>query len=261
MDGVSARAKRRWLLRWWGVQTFALYLAVPLGVWLAAGEPFSAAEYADVVTDGAYHLWILGIAAVLVALQWVYLRPVRAPETSAKPVRLVWSMLLGGLTFSALLLGLLFGAGGVAYDILRVRPHVLESDAAGWTILALLVFNWALATPLLLAFSDRSPTREDHLRRVATWLFAGTVVEVLAAVPLDVLARRHEDCWCARGTLWTITVGVTFGTILFGPVVFLVLLARRRRRWPGGRCLGCGADVGEDLEVPRCPSCGAGWAE
>jgi lipopolysaccharide biosynthesis regulator YciM len=47
---------------------------------------------------------------------------------------------------------------------------------------------------------------------------------------------------------------------MLGPAVFLVLLGRRRQRWPGGRCAACGADVGEALYVPRCPSCRAGWA-
>jgi hypothetical protein len=260
VDGVSARAKRRWLWRWWIGQAVALYLGVALARFLAGDSSYDVEDYGEVLTEGAYMLWVFGIAGLFAALQWVYLRPVRPPATSGKPVRLVWSMFIGGFAVSAMLLALLFAAGGVAHDILGIRPHTLESDAAGWVLLGLLVLNWGLATPLLLAFADRSPTREDHLARVATWLFAGTVIEVLAAIPLDVLARRHEDCWCARGTVWTITVGVTIGTILFGPVVFLVLLARRRRRWPCGRCLGCGADVGEDLHVPRCPACGAGWA-
>jgi hypothetical protein len=261
VDGVSARAKRRWLLRWWAVQAVALYLGVAMAPFLAGDSSYDFEDYGEVLTEGAYLLWMSGVAAFFATLQWVYLRPVRPPATSGKPVRLVWSMLIGALAVSAMILALLFTAGGVAQDVLRVAPNPLLADGvAGWLLLGLLVLNWGLATPLLLAFSDRSPTREDHLTRVATWLFAGTVIEVLAAIPLDVLARRHEDCWCARGTVWTITVGVTFGTILFGPVVFLVLLARRRRRWPGGRCTACGAEVGEDLRIARCPACGAGWA-
>jgi hypothetical protein len=261
MDGVSARAKRRWLVRWWATQSVVLYLAVPLAPFLAGESHYDLGDWSKTLVDGGYALSMLVLCGAFAALQWGYLRPVRPPSAATRPVRLVWSMLIGALCASAMLMAVLFATGGVAHDLFGMRPGPFESDAAGWTVLGLFLLNWGLATPLLLAFTDRSPTRDDHLARVATWLFAGTVIEVLAAIPLDLLARRNEDCWCSRGTLWTIAVAVTVGTILFGPVVFLVLLVRRRRRWPSGRCLGCGADVGEELDVRRCPACGAGWAE
>ena len=259
MDGVSARAKRRWLVRWWIAQGVAMWVGVLL-IPLLAGE--DDANIGRMASEPAYSAWMAGIAAFVAALQWVYLRPVRPPVAGAKPVRLVWSMVVGGLAVSLMLGAVLFAGVGVANDILGVRPRVLHDDAAGgWILLGLLVFNWAVATPLLLAFARHAPSREDHLRRVAAVLFTGTVVEVLSALPLDLLARRHEDCWCGRGTLVAVVLGLVVGTILLGPLVFLVLLARRHRRWPSGKCAACDADVGEDLRVARCPACGAGWAD
>lgn len=264
MDGVSARAKRRWLVRWWIVQGVALWLLVPLLPFLAGeknadvGRMLAEPDYSGWME---YTAWMGGIAAFVAALQWAYLRPVRSPVAGAKPVRLVWSMLVGGLAVSMLLCALLFVGIGVVNDILQVRPKVCDDDSSGWVLLGLLVFNWAAATPLLLAFARRAPSHEDHLRRVASVLFTGTVVEVLSALPLDVLARRREDCWCGRGTLVAVVLGLVAGTILLGPLVFLVLLARRRRRWPMGKCAACGADVGDELRIARCPACGAGWAD
>lgn len=259
MDGVSARAKRRWLVRWWIAQAAALWIGVLLIPLLAGAEDV---KYGKIASEPGYSAWIAGIAIVFAALQWLYLRPVRAPQPGNRPVRLVWSMVVGAFAFSVLLIALLLAAAGVLDNLVGVQPRVLDDDpGAGWALLGLLVLNWVLATPLLLGFASRAQSAEDHLRRVATVLFAGTVVEILAIVPLDVLARRKEDCWCFRGTLLAIVVALVAGLVLVGPVVFLVLLARRRRRWPSGKCAACGADVGDDLRIARCPACGSGWAE
>jgi hypothetical protein len=258
VDGVSARAKRRWLVRWWIAQGVVLYAGTPLIPLLAGDEDMHPWE---AFADTTYAMWMAGFAAFFAALQWVYLRPVRPPVAGAKPVRLVWSMLVGGLAVSLLLGAVLFVIFGVSYDILKVRLRVLEGVSVGWVLLGLLLLNWFSAAPLLLAFAQRSSSHEDHLRRVAAVLFTGTVVEVLSAMPLDMIARRYETCWCGRGTLIAVVLGLFVGTILLGPLVFLLLLARRRRRWPMGRCAACGADVGEGLRIARCPACGIGWAE
>lgn len=261
MDGISARAKRSWLFRWWIAQGVALWLAAPLIPYVTGAKPTEEGWYGRALASPLYASWIAGFAAAFALLQWLYLRPVRAPEPAKKPVSLVWSMVLGGFVVSVLLVAAVLAALGFVHDVLGVRPYVIEDEEAGWTLLGLLALNWFLATPLLLAFASRSHTAEEHLRRVATVLFAGTVVELLAVLPLDMLARRRDDCWCFRGTVLAICVALVAGLVLVGPVVFLVLLARRRRRWPGGKCGACDADVGEDLRVPRCPACGAGWAE
>ena len=261
MDGVSGRAKRRWLLRWSIAQCVALWLAAPLIPYVAGAEPTEEGWYGRALGSPLYASWIAGFAAAFALLQWLYLRPVRAPEPAKKPVSLVWSMVLGGFVVSVLLLGVALAVLGYVHDVLGVRPYVIEDEEALWMLLWLLGLNWLLATPLLLHFARRSQSDDDHLRRVATVLFAGTLVELLAVLPLDLLARRKDDCWCFRGTLLAICVALVAGLILVGPVVFLVLLARRRRRWPGGKCGACGADVGEDLRIARCPACGSGWAE
>jgi hypothetical protein len=261
VDGVSARAKRRWLVRWWIAQGVVLWLGVPAVPALAGAGHGDTSRSFEALGDPEYSLWMAGFALVFAFVQWLYLRPVRAPQAGRRPVRLVWSMVIGGLALSALLAALLLAAAGVADDLVRIRPKVFDDESAWWALLGITLLNWVLATPLLLAFASRSHSAEDHLRRVATVLFAGTVIEILAVTPLDVLARRHEDCWCGRGTLLAISLALTVGLVLVGPVVFLVLLARRRRRWPGGKCAACGADIGEDLRIARCPACGAGWAE
>ncbi len=257
MDGVSARAKRRWLVTWWIGQAAAVYLLFPLFVLVVFDGKVS--EYGDVITDDEYPFWMFGTLAVVSLFQWLFLHPVREPTASRRPVNLYWSVSVGGLVVAMLVAGTLAGTAGVMIDLGGLDESYSEPFA--WTLLAMFGTTWIVSTPLLAAFVRRSASTDDGLTRVATVLFAGTVVEVLSGVPLDLLARRKEDCVCARGTFWTILLGVAGGVLMLGPAVFLVLLARRRRRWPGGRCTACGADVGPDLRVARCLACGAGWAE
>lgn len=258
MDGVSAREKRRWLVRFWIGQAAVLYLGTPAYVLLIVEGPVRVAECLGTLLDPSYLTSISIFVAVVTALQWVYLRPIRPPMPGRRPVRMVWSMLIGGFAISALLAAAALAYIGFMEDYCG-RPG--PGEALGWLLLGLFGLNWLLATPLLMAFSDRAASHEDLLTRVATRLFAGTVIELLAAMPLDLLAREREKCSCGRGTLHAVWIATAVGAILFGPVVFLVLLARRRTRWPGGRCGACGADVGDALVVKRCPACGAGWAD
>jgi hypothetical protein len=256
LDGISQRSKRRWLVRWSLTQWAALHFALPLYLYGFLDEDDSL-DYAEMVFDPGYAGWVAGIAAVLSLAQWLYLRPVRAPRRGDRPVRLIWSVAVAGLAVALLFVALFFAVIGVLSDVAKTLQM---DDWVGWTALVVLATNWLMATLLLHSFATRDTEAEPFLRRIAATLFAGTIVEVLAILPFDLVARRHNDCWCARGTLWGVTLGVFAGLVLLGPATLLLLLARRRRRWPGGRCQACGADVGEDLRIARCPACGAGWA-
>ena len=258
MDGVSAREKRRWLVRFWIGQAAALYLATPAYILLVDDGPVRLRDCLRPLIDLSYVTTMAIVAAVVTALQWAYLRPIRPPVPGRRPVRMLWSMLIGAFAIATMIAAAALAYVGFMHDYCG-RPG--PGEALGWALLGLFAINWILATPLLMAFADRAASHEDLLARVATRLFAGTVIEVLAVMPLDVLARERERCSCSRGTLQAVWIGTAIGVILFGPVVFFVLLARRRTRWPGGRCGACGADVGDALVVKRCPACGAGWAD
>ena len=122
---------------------------------------------------------------------------------------------------------------------------------------ATLFLGWIVATPLLLAFIRRGD-QESALARIASRLFLGSVVEAGAVIPLDVMVRRKTDCYCGEGTLWTLTICWGVGTLVLGPAIWLVPLARRRKRWFAGRCEACGYDMWGCREAARCPECGAG---
>lgn len=252
-------ARRRWLRRWWIGQAIVLWFLPMLLPWVAGETSWRAGAAVEALTSLDYVLWMGGIAATIAFLQWVLVRPVLAPRRAGRPVRLVWSMIVVGFAVALLQLGAFLLLFGVLEDVVQVRPSVVSGPWVAISVLALLVAEWIGATVLLTRFVGRSPRRDSYLRRCAALLFAGTAVEVVAALPLDLLARRNEDCWCARGTLLTLVVGLTLGALLLGPAILLAGVARRRR-WPGGACPACGAPIGPDRGTANCPACGAGWA-
>jgi hypothetical protein len=153
-------------------------------------------------------------------------------------------------------------AGGVAMAALGlvrlVTGEEIDEHIWGWAWIAVLVPGWIAATPLLLAFC-RMRTRESGLSRIASLLFIGTVVEGAAVIPLDIMIRRRTDCYCAEGTFFALLACIGVGLFALGPAILLAPLARRRRRWLGGRCEICGYDMSGCRNAPRCPECGAGW--
>jgi hypothetical protein len=87
-------------------------------------------------------------------------------------------------------------------------------------------------------------------------LVAGTCVELLFTVPVDVFVRRRTHCWCGEGTFFALAIGITTAFWTFGPGVALLFLSVRTRRLERTkRCVQCGYDL-RGLPEPRCPECG-----
>jgi len=252
--------KLRLLVRWWLFQSAALFVLIPAVPALARRANWQLRDLGDAYGDEDYVLGWLVTAASVALLQWLFLLPVHPPERAKRPARLVWSMIVGALLISLLFGGALVGTLGVLHNVAELPLAVtVDEDVAGPIVLAVLGLNWIVATPLLVSFTNRSASPERFRRRLAAILFAGSAVEVLAGIPLDVLASRRESCWCGRGTWLMIVVGLTVGTILFGPYVVVALVARHHRRWPDGRCAACGGAVGPDRTILACPHCGSGF--
>jgi hypothetical protein len=155
--------------------------------------------------------------------------------------------------------GLSMGIPWVAYSAgTRVLALDLSEEGFLTATAATLLVNWAVATPLLARFVRKRGV-DDGLGRVAAWLFTGSVIEAAAVIPLDVMVRRKTDCYCGEGTLWTLTICWGIGGLALGPAVWLIPLAKRRKRWYGGRCAACGYDMRGSMTTERCPECGIGW--
>lgn len=274
----------KWALMgvYWIVQSAIVLPLILLWGWQAgtvdgrAGRPWGdPAELVDVLLGAMksprFWLFYLGVCATLAVLQTLLLLPVARPRArAARGVPLGLSAACAGLIVTALLAGLVF-------SVLQVLAHYaspwllpiesLSSDTVYAALGFAALVSWCISTPLVFAFCVRrlnaGTSWERTLQALASRLFLGTVVEMLAVIPLDVMVRRKTDCYCFAGTFIGLTLGLVAGLVVLGPVVLLPLIIRRRRRWQAGHCDACGYDISGLLaasrSIDRCPECGAGW--
>lgn len=226
------------------------------------GEWPAGNELWDLLTDWAYLAMMIGVAIAVAGTQALFVWPVRKPGVSIGRGRsLQTSLATAGLLIGILTLALFWALLTFLTEVVHALPGNLPIRGSWWTVMgAPIVLGWAVATPLLIAFS-KPGRREDLLSRLSRRLLAGTMLEVVLIIPLDVMVRRQSSCYCGAGTYWGLTICGAVGLIVLGPAVLCPLLTRRRRAWYGWRCGVCGYDMRGNPGAARCPECGTGWRE
>ena len=101
----------------------------------------------------------------------------------------------------------------------------------------------------------RQGDRYTQLGRMIRGLVAGSLLEVLVAVPVHVWVMRQRECYCARGTYTTLVLAGTVLLWAFGPgIVLLYMREKYRRAQLFPICTKCGYDLRASTGV--CPECG-----
>ena len=91
---------------------------------------------------------------------------------------------------------------------------------------------WAALFYLLYRNSD------DPVTNALAWLFRGSVLELLVAVPSHVIVRRRHDCCAPAVTGFGITSGIAIMLISFGPSVMLLFKKRMEKYQQWGSAAG-----------------------
>lgn len=134
---------------------------------------------------------------------------------------------------------------------------VFDSDPLRVALFSLPLVGWGLATPLLMRFAKRHPG-DSALDKLAARLLLGTIFEVAAIIPFDVMARRRNNCYCFEPSFFALIAAASAGFIVFGPAVFLIV-GRRRAKAFSTVCPACEYDMSGFPHALCCPECGAGW--
>jgi hypothetical protein len=144
--------------------------------------------------------------------------PVRASMRRPVTRRALWVPLLASGFLVALL------ALGAGFAITEYRKWT--DNGAGKVVLAAAGAVWLVWTAVFWTMSRRTGP-EGVAARLHRWLLAGSVLELLVAVPTHVVVRRRDECCAGIGTGLGICAGVAVMLLAFGPsVVFLYY-----RRW------------------------------
>lgn len=165
-------------------------------------------------------IWGGVLAAVGLSLMVI---PVRTVRRRVVTRRSIWLPLIGSGVFAGLLC---VGAAAALCEYFRRT----DSEMA-WTVLAAGLLTWIAWSIVfaLIAFSGREGVIGMTLHR---WLIAGSVLELLVAVPTHVLVRRRADCCAGFWTGAGICLGVAVMIVSFGPGVLLLYQRRRKQIAP-----------------------------
>lgn len=235
----------------------ATVLAVPLGTAISA---FSLLDVVglDWFSDdiNSFYLMVIlagGMGLVIAVLIRKFCRD---------GVPLLLSVMIAAFIAAALVGGLV-GVAGEALNLLMAsvvaQPPEIDEDIIILAGLGAIALSWLVFTPIMLAFKGVHEP-DTYISRLASRLFIGTVIEVVATIPIDIMVRRRTSCHCSDGSFWALIIGLSAGFIVLGPVVVLLPLGRRFQRRSLGRCRACGFDMRGCLAAPVCPECGTAWA-
>ena len=211
---IRGEARRWWVYAVAGIYVFLLVVMLTLPAWVSLVSDPSRGDLAGlIVCTGA-------IALCGFSLMVIPIRRVRRRQVTR---RSVWFPILG----SGFLAGVLVVGGGLAgSEYLRV-----DGDNY-WRILAAAGIVWGVWAVVFGVFAIMG-----NVEGVGAWLhrsiIAGSVLELLVAVPTHVIVRRRSDCCAGIGTGLGICFGVVVMLVSFGPSV-LLLFYRRRKQITGG---------------------------
>jgi hypothetical protein len=187
------------------------------------------------VSDGEPWPAIILLAVTLVSLALFILgaghkdlcRPIRRPR------------LLMPVTAASFMLAGLVGGLMMAFGEL-FRWHN-DTEGGGLLIWGVLLASWIFWGVLLTVYT-RNMQRYHAIFRLAKLVFAGSVAEMLAAVPSHLIVSRRPGCLVGLATAIGILSGLYVMIWSFGPAIFLLFLQEARR--------GEAAETAADDEPP-----------
>ena len=176
----------------------------------------------------ALSTWVLVLGLVQMCLLVV---PVRM--AAGRPVKhrhVIWPLLA-----AMVMLGLMASAMWLA--VAETLDNTQWATDATWPAAAGVTFAMWLIWLLIFPFYVGVREPRTFMSRLARMLLAGSILELLIAVPAHVIARVRDYCCAGFGTFVGLAAGLSVMLLAFGPAVFFLLLRRVQslRRLPPQR--------------------------
>lgn len=182
-------------------------------------------EVGNMLSSGL--LWL--IIAVLVTAQFALLR-VPVVMANRRPVkqRSVWSTVLAAAFMMSLLV---FGFGFSVCELIARGLESHDADTQLWVSLGFAMTSWLLWT-IYFYQSTKTYAPADQISRIQRRLWAGSILELLVAVPTHIVARQRTDCCAGYMSFIGLSCGIAVMIFAFGPAVYFLFAERWKRLHP-----------------------------
>jgi hypothetical protein len=215
-------------MKFWALIVAGLYigllalLTVP-AILLAFIPRLGPGEAVRIYLGCGYWVWLAVMGVSQFALLAV---PVRL--ASLRPVKRgpVWrTMLACGLMAGGLVVAALFS---IYEAVTRLEDN---HNWPFWLVIGLGILTWC-AWAVVFSRMSRKVQPADLVSRQCRWLFKGSVLELLIAVPTHIVARSRDDCCAGFMTFIGLAMGISVMLFSFGPAVFFLYAERWKRLHP-----------------------------
>lgn len=209
VDTASVRRRPRWVYA-----IIIVYALLILGIICVMMVPLARGRDSLVVPAA------LSIAVLMIGQTSLIFVPVRVHSRRPMTRRSLWFPLLG----SGMMAGILVFGGGIAlWEWMK-----LESDITGWVVVGIAVISWAMWALVFWRMSA-STDPASIASRLHRWLLAGSVLELLIAVPTHLAVRQRRECCAGMATGLGICAGVAVMLLSFGPSIGFLYYRRWRQ--------------------------------
>jgi predicted nucleic acid-binding Zn ribbon protein len=208
---IARRQRPIWVYLVFGVYALlvAFVLLIPFIV-LAFGSENGAFLVLLVISA---IMFLLGASLLVIPIGTYRERPVRR--------KLIIVPLLGSATSAALV----FGGGAIA-----TQEYLDMGETAFPFLLVATVLVW-IGWCVLFGWLSRSVAPQTLNDRMYQLVLAGSVLELLIALPMHLVVRRRPECCAGLGTGLGIGVGIIVMVIAMGPAVFFLFFRRYKQAY------------------------------
>jgi hypothetical protein len=205
------------------VLTFPAAVAL-FGDHLKESNAFSLQELEGVFFHWPYWLGLVFFIVAQVALLAV---PVRVSEKRPVNKRSV----VFTVAASALMIGLLGSGLWLALSETLRGEAFLDNEIWWWSALGIFAVTWVFWAAIFYRWSKKL-SAANLIEKICHYLFRGSILELLVAVPTHIAARNKAYCCAGFGTFWGIAFGMAVMIFSFGPGVFFLFVQRWDRLHP-----------------------------
>lgn len=176
-----------------------------------------------------YAFNVILVIGIVLLLQWAFLKPSKNWKvrltTEGRPLK--------SSVFAASVMAMLLTTGLVS--LLLEFPDWWEGimEADEFLILAsiygTMFIIWAIWAWIFFIYWKQGD-RYTQLGKMIRGLVAGSILEIMVAVPVHIWAVRQRECYCCRGTYTTLVLAGTVLIWAFGPGIILLYMREKYRR-------------------------------